>query len=128
MSLKQLPGYYAILPPKIRYNRNLSANAKLLWAELSALQSHNNEVFATNDYLASLLGLKTERQIQYLLKELKEEKLITIEHSRTSRTITVKNGEFGISDKPRVNKKKKSKDPEWLEEYVKNFEKDVVNL
>lgn len=128
MSFKQLPGYYAILPPKIRYNRNLSANAKLLWAELSALQSHNNEVFATNDYLANLLGLKTERQIQYLLKELKEEKLITIEHSRTSRTITVKNGEFGITDKPRVNKKKKSKDPEWLEEYVKNFEKDVVNL
>ena len=126
--MKQLPGYYAILPPKIRYNRNLSANAKLLWAELSALQSHNNEVYATNDYLANLLGLKTERQIQYLLKELKEEKLITIEHSRTSRTITVKNGEFGISDKPRVNKTQKSKDPDWLEEYVKNFEKDVVNL
>ena len=96
--MKQLPGYYAILPPKIRYNRNLSANAKLLWAELSALQSHNCEVFASNEYLGRLMNLK-ERQILYLLKELKENNLIVIKHKRTSRIITVNNREHGIRTK-----------------------------
>ena len=110
MSFKQLPGYYAILPPKIRYNRKLSANAKLLWAELSAIQSHNNEVYASNEYLGYLMDLKI-RQVQYLLKELKDSKLITIKQKRTSRIIIINNAEFGIREKS------KELSENWLQDF-----------
>lgn len=110
MSFKQLPGYYAILPPKIRYNRNLSANAKLLWAELSAIQSHNNEVFASNEYLGHLLSL-SDRQIRNLLKELKDSKLIKIQQKRTSRIIIINNAEFGLRTK------EKELSENWLQDF-----------
>lgn len=122
MSFKQLPGYYAILPPKIRYNRNLSANAKILWAELSALQTHNCEVFASNEYLGKLLNLK-ERQIQYLLKELKDNKLILIKHKRTSRIITVNNKEHGLKDKS-----DKLDMAEFLDELLESYRKGTLNF
>ena len=112
MSFKRLPGYYAILPPKIRYNRKLSANAKLLWAELSAIQSHNNEVYA--------MDLKI-RQVQYLLKELKESKLITIKQKRTSRIIIINNAEFGLRDG-----KDKLTD-NWLEDFYKQAKEYLEN-
>lgn len=119
MSFKQLPGYYAILPPKIRYNRKLSANAKLLWAELSAIQSHNNEVFASNEYLGHLLGL-SDRQIRNLLKELKDEKLIGIQQKRTSRIITINNADFGI-------RAKRDNVANWLDDFLKRANEILEN-
>lgn len=112
MNDKNLPGYYGILPPGIRYDRNLSANAKLLWCELSALQSHCNRVFASNEYLGQLLNLK-ERQIQYLLKELKDRKLITITQKNNSRIIVINNNVYGITNKGKANIGKS-----WLEDFV----------
>ena len=120
MSFKRLPGYYAILPPKIRYNRKLSANAKLLWAELSAIQSHNNEVYASNEYLGYLMDLKI-RQVQYLLKELKDSKLITIKQKRLSRIIIINIAEFGLRDG-----KDKLTD-NWLEDFYKQAKEYLEN-
>lgn len=118
MNNKQLPGYYGILPPSIRYNHKLSANAKLLWCELSALQSHCNRIFASNEYLGQLLGLK-ERQIQNLLKELKDNKLITINLKQNSRIITINNNSYGIKDKSKGNL-----GSNWLEDFVSNFKQN----
>ena len=112
MKDKQLPGYYGILPPGIRYNHKLSANAKLLWCELSALQSHCNRVFASNEYLGFLLGLK-ERQIQNLLKELKDNKLISINTKQNTRIIVINNNSYGIKDKSKLNSS-----GNWFEDFV----------
>lgn len=109
---KQMPGYYGILPPGVRYNRNLSANAKLLWCELSALQTHCNEVFASNEYLGELLDLK-ERQIQNLLKELKDNKLIRVILKNNTRIIIVNNNDYNI---PRKNKN--ITDSNWLNDII----------
>jgi hypothetical protein len=48
------PNYYAILPANVRYDKNLSANAKLLYAEISALSNKDGYSWASNSYFANL--------------------------------------------------------------------------
>ena len=68
--------YYLILTADV-LNAKISANAKLLYAVISGLTNNKGYCYASNDYLAHQMQLQ-ERQIQYLLKELKDNKLITI--------------------------------------------------
>lgn len=128
------PGYYAIIPSGVRYNHRLSPNAKLLYGELSALQNVVKRVFIGNKHLSKLLGVST-RTIQRLLEELQEQELIQIEFNSKGRIITV--NEIIMQDK-KVNKKVnkgyrkariiRASVPDWLEDYIANFEKDVIDL
>lgn len=52
------PAYWAVLPAKVRYDGALRPNAKLLYAEITALAGASGYCYASNDYLAKLFEIK----------------------------------------------------------------------
>ena len=98
------PSFFAVIPISILEKKGISANSKLLFAEIIALSKKSGKCFATNKYLGERLGL-SERTIPGLLKELQDDALILVNIKRdkegTFRDIKVcqvgasSNGEVG---------------------------------
>ena len=71
------PSYYAIIPANVRYDLDLSANAKLLYGEITSLCNSKGYCWASNQYFSSLYNC-SDRTIQNLLKQLSDKKYIKI--------------------------------------------------
>jgi hypothetical protein len=69
------PGYYAIIPSSVRYDKKLPANAKLLFGEITALCNKEGYCWATNEYFAELYGA-SDKTIGRWLKALKTKGVI----------------------------------------------------
>ena len=65
------PNYYSILTANVRYDRELKANEKLLFSEITALANKSGYCTATNNYFANLYG-KTKTTISNWINHLKE--------------------------------------------------------
>lgn len=76
--MENKPNYYAIIPANVRYDRELSSTAKLLYAEITSLCNDKGYCWASNSYFADLYST-SDRQIQRLLKNLIDKKYINIE-------------------------------------------------
>lgn len=69
--------YYAIIPANVRYNDNLTPNAKLLYGEITALCNEKGFCWATNSYFSELYKVD-KRTISRWFSSLENEKYISI--------------------------------------------------
>ena len=67
--MKNFPSYYAIIPATVRYDKRLSANAKLLYGEITALCGKGGYCWARNSYFAELYGVN-KISISRMIKQL----------------------------------------------------------
>ena len=69
------PNYYAVIPADVRYSKKLTPNAKLLYAEITALCNMNGKCTASTQYFATLYNV-SKTSIQNWLKILEDNKHI----------------------------------------------------
>ena len=80
----QKPNYYAVIPAEVRYNKKLTPNAKLLYAEITALCNMNGKCTASTQYFCWLYEV-SRGSIQNWIKSLEDNNYI-------SRAVTYKKG------------------------------------
>ena len=69
--MKEKPNYYAILTSEVRYSKALTPNAKLLYAEITALCNMNGKCTASTEYFCRLYEV-SRVSIQKWLKNLED--------------------------------------------------------
>jgi response regulator of citrate/malate metabolism len=73
--MKEKPSYYAIIPAEVRYSKKLTPNAKLLYAEITALCNMNGKCTASTEYFCRLYEV-SRVSIQNWLKMLEDNNYI----------------------------------------------------
>ncbi len=58
--------YYAIIPANVRYDKDLNANAKLLYGEITALANEKGYCWAGNNYFSNLYDVSQRTIIRWI--------------------------------------------------------------
>lgn len=65
------PSYYSIIPAPVRYDKRLTPNAKILYAEITSLTNQLGFCYANNRYFQDLYRV-SKQSINFWLKQLEE--------------------------------------------------------
>ena len=87
--------YYAVIPAYVRYDKDLTPNAKLMFGELTALSNDKGYCYASNKYFSELYQVSTV-SISKWINQLKEKKYIKV-------TFTYKNNSKEIEESESTN-------------------------
>ena len=106
--------YYAIIPAFVRYDKDLTPNAKLLYGEITALCNEKGHCWATNSYFSDLYGVSETSISKWISNLIKKGYVLStivykegkkeIDH----RCLTIVNG--GIEEKLNTPLEEKLKD------------------
>ena len=72
------PNYYSILTASVRYDKDLTPNAKLLYSEITALSNKKGKCWASNGYFAELYNV-SNTSISKWIKQLADKKYIHVQ-------------------------------------------------
>lgn len=122
--------YYAIIPANVRYDEDLTPNAKLLYGEITALCNMKGYCWASNSYFADLYKV-SKVSISKWIKQLLDKGYIQSEFKYKEGTkeieyryLTIVNG--GIKEKLNTPIKEKFKDNNTVINNTNNI-KDMVD-
>lgn len=96
--IERKPAFYAVIPARVRYDKTLPPNAKLLYAEVTAMADATGYCWASNAYFADLFGLSI-RAIRMLISKLEKGGYILVEVIRDEETNAVEQRRIYI-DRP----------------------------
>ena len=89
--MEEHPNYYAVIPAEIRYCKELTANAKLLYGEISALCNKDGYCWASNGYFSKLYGV-SNASISRWIRDLEKQGFIKSEVIRNEKKeVTARN-------------------------------------
>lgn len=84
--MEEKPNYFAIIPANVRYDKELKANEKLLFSEITSLMNKNGYCYASNKYFASLYEVSIQsvsEWVNHLVKKgYLESELVYKENSK----------------------------------------------
>jgi len=80
------PNYYAVIPAEVRYSKNLTPNAKLLYAEITALSQKDGACWASNKYFSNLYNVSAVTISRWISS--------LVENNFINREIVYKNGSY----------------------------------
>ena len=95
--MEEKPNYYSILTADVRYDKELKANEKLLFSEITALSNKYGYCTASNGYLADLYDVK-KTTVSHWLIHLKEKNYIRIEIERNDKKEIISRKIYPVSN------------------------------
>lgn len=134
------PNYYSILPANVRYDKELKANEKLLFSEITALANKQGYCHAWNSYFADLYGV-SKTTISNWINHLKERgylKIVTIKDGKEIKKRKLYPNDTPVEENDNTTIKEKFNTPskndgEGIKEKLKspikeNFKENITSI
>jgi|GEM_PF-1401483 hypothetical protein len=99
MPTEEKRSYYAIIPANVRYDKSLSANAKLLYGEITALCNDKGYCWATNKYFSDLFGV-SQKSVSSWISTLVSKKYLFVKMVYRKGTKEILERHLGIVKEP----------------------------